>query len=97
MNTLETHTLHPLYVSTILYVVIFFVQLLPSSCFSLKQTLASNTFFFFFIILVRHVACFYDQTDVEEEKKKREMFHLKIFELIDWVPTDRNISISIYI
>jgi hypothetical protein len=24
------------------------------------------------------------------------MFHLKIFELIDWVPTDRNIYIYIY-
>jgi hypothetical protein len=68
--------------------------------FFLKQTLVSDTFFsFFFSSSFSSVMLpvLWSNSRWERRKKKREMFHMKIFQLIDWVPTDRNIYVYIEI
>lgn len=102
MNTLETHTLHSLDVSTILYVVILFFRSAASLfVFSLKQTLPSDTFSFFLSLHHSRPSCclfyFWSNRRWEKGEKKREMFHLKILELIEWVPPDSNTHTHIYI
>ena len=100
MDTLETHTLHPLNVSTILYVVILFRSAASLLVVFLKQTHFSYIFVrVFFLHHSRPTCCLCldDQTDVENGEKKKSVKWF-IWRSSNWLTECRQIeNISVYI